>query len=458
MSLKDEINFVGTEVPVSPGKGASAPLRLDLTSDATTESNTATEVPTPNQAPLKIEVQEETDGRFDRFKLIRWWDQEKLRNAKVLVIGAGALGNEILKNLALLGIGNVLVVDLDNIENSNLSRSVLYRAQDNGTPKAVAAARASREIYPDQKTHALVANAVYDIGMGVYRWADVVIGGLDNREARLAINRACLRLNKPWIDGAIETIQGTARVFTPDSPCYECTMSDTDWRLLQMRRSCNLLSRAEMAGGKTPTTPTISSIIAGVQAQEAVKLLHGLPTIAGKGWVFDGFSTEAYTVEFQRKEDCLSHDPLDNILELDVGAGDITLRELLEQVRQELGPKAELELPRDVLHKLVCPKCKQEEEMFVSLGRVRAEAAWCPACKRDGNDVRREVVTFYKIRGGESFLDKTPADIGVPPFDVLIGRSSQESGAQSRSIGLELSWDAEKVLGPLWDGPALEWT
>jgi len=63
------------------------------------------------------------------------------------------------------------------------------------------------------------------------------MGGLDNREARLSINRACLKVGRPWIDGAIEQIQGTARVFTPDGPCYECTMSDTDWRLLQMRRS-----------------------------------------------------------------------------------------------------------------------------------------------------------------------------------------------------------------------------
>src|SRR5882757_6124884 len=149
------------------------------------------------------------EDRFHRFKLIGWWDQQKLSAAKVLVIGAGALGNEIIKNLALLGVGNVLVVDLDTVENSNLSRSVLYRAKDNGTPKAVAAARAAREIYPDQRIHALVANAVYDLGMGVYRWADVVIGGLDNREARLSINRACLKFNKPWIDGAIEHIQGT---------------------------------------------------------------------------------------------------------------------------------------------------------------------------------------------------------------------------------------------------------
>src|SRR5215208_6083881 len=70
--------------------------------------------------PLKIDVASEQDDRFHRFRLIRWWDQQKLARAKVLVIGAGALGNEILKNLALLGIGNVLVVDLDNVENSNL--------------------------------------------------------------------------------------------------------------------------------------------------------------------------------------------------------------------------------------------------------------------------------------------------------------------------------------------------
>src|SRR5436305_667319 len=155
-------------------------------------------------------------------------------------------------------------------------------------------------------------------------------------------SRSC-PLSRPWFDGAIEQIQGTARVFTPDGPCHECTMSDADWRLLQMRRSCNLLSRSEMAGGKTPTTPTISSIIAGVQSQEAVKLLHGLPTIAGKGWVFDGFGSESYTVELQRIEDCLSHDPLDGVIELDAGVNHITLREFPEEARQELGAGAGLE-------------------------------------------------------------------------------------------------------------------
>ena len=160
------------------------------------------------------------NDRFHRFSLIGWWDQSKLRNAKVLVVGAGALGNEIIKNLALLGIGNLFVADLDLIENSNLSRSVLYRAKDNGSPKAKVAAERAKEIYPDMNVHYFNGNVLYDLGIGVYRWADVVLGGLDNREARLSINRNCWKLNKPWIDGAIEQISGVARVFAPDGPSF----------------------------------------------------------------------------------------------------------------------------------------------------------------------------------------------------------------------------------------------
>src|SRR5690348_2644556 len=270
--------------------------------------------------PLKITAKDAaaaSDDRFHRFGLIPWWDQKKLAAAKVLVIGAGALGNEIVKNLALLGVGNLLIADMDRVENSNLSRSILYRESDNGAFKAEIAARSARDVYPGIRTQAFIGNVVYDLGLGVFRWADVVIGGLDNREARLAINRACWKVNRPWIDGAIEQIQGTARVFAPDGPCYECTMSETDWKLLQMRRSCNLLSRPEMEGGRTPTTPTISSIIAGVQCQEAVKLLHGLQTITGRGWVFDGLSTDSYKVEYQRKPNCYSHETLEEIVSLD---------------------------------------------------------------------------------------------------------------------------------------------
>ena len=138
----------------------------------------------------------ENDGRFARFELMGWWDQERLASARIVVIGAGALGNELLKNLALLGIGNVFVADLDNIENSNLSRSVLYREADCGRPKAEVAAERARDIYPEMRVQSFVGDVVHDLGLGIYRWADVILGGLDNREARVAINQSTARAGK----------------------------------------------------------------------------------------------------------------------------------------------------------------------------------------------------------------------------------------------------------------------
>jgi adenylyltransferase/sulfurtransferase len=398
--------------------------------------------------PLHISAEEAGADRFERFRLIEWWDQAKLAEARVLVVGAGALGNEIIKNLALLGVGRtggVLIADMDRIENSNLSRSILYRESDNGRHKAEVAARAAREIYPDMKSRAFCGNVVYDLGLGAFRWADLVLGGLDNREARLAINRACFKLNKPWIDGAIEQIQGTARVFAPGGACYECTMGQTDWTLLAARRSCNLLSRSQMEGGKVPTTPTIASLIAAVQCQEAIKLLHGMDAMTGRGWVFTGLSNDSYQVEFQRKAECYSHDPLEEIIALNERAETLTAGALLNEARSRLGPSVHLELLRDVLHKLVCTNCRREQEMFISLGRVSEKEGPCPHCQAE----QREVVTFHRIDGSEAFLDRPLARIGVPPWDIITAR------AGDRAIGFELAADAPAVLGEAW-APEIE--
>lgn len=379
------------------------------------------------------------DDRFHRFSLIGWWDQARLQRANVLVIGAGALGNELIKNLALLGIGNIFIADLDSVENSNLSRSVLYRESDNGKSKAEVAAAAARSIYPRINARAFHGDVVNELGLGVFRWADIVLGGVDNREARLAINRNCWKVNRPWIDGAIEQIQGCVRFFAPDGPCYECTMSERDWKILQARRSCNLLTKSEMEGGRTPTTPTISSIIAGVQCQEAVKYLHGLPTISGRGWVFDGLSGDSYTVEYQRKDECYSHDILDEVISLDAEASALTVADVVRRAREVLGPNATVEFAREMIEKFVCPHCASEEMVFRSASRVHASQALCPLC----SDVRRDVVTFFRVTGGESFVDRTLAEIGVPPYDIVFGVNEE------RLVGFELSGDARSVLGDL---------
>ena len=385
------------------------------------------------------------NDRFSRFRLIGWWDQEKLRSARVLVIGAGALGNEILKNLALLGFANIVVVDLDSIEASNLSRSILYRASDVGRHKADVAADAYRNIFPEAHVHSITADVVHGLGLGLFAWADVVLAGLDNREARLWINRACWKMNKPWIDGAIEGINGVARLFMPGQPpCYECTLGETDWAILNKRMSCNLLALESDTEGKVATTPTISSIIGGLQVQEAVKLLHGLPVLAGKGFIFEGLNHTSYKVEYTENADCMSHYTFSEVMRLNEASHDLTLAQLLARARRELGSQeAILEFSRDVIHKLVCPGCGEEEELFAAVGTVPYAQG---KCSRDGQ--MRAVVTAHGYSGTETFGDRTLDQLGLPLFDVFTARSAE------REIAYLIAGDEKQVMGQLASGAA----
>ncbi len=380
------------------------------------------------------------EDRFSRFRLIGWWDQEKIRSARVLVIGAGALGNEILKNLALLGFVNIVVVDLDSIEASNLSRSILYRAADVGRAKAEVAAEAVRNILPEAQVQPITGDVVHGLGLGLFNWADVVLAGLDNREARLWINRACWKMNRPWIDGAIEGINGVARAFLPGRPpCYECTLGETDWAILNKRMSCNLLALEASSEGKVATTPTISSIIAGLEVQEAVKLLHGLPVLAGEGFIFEGLNHTSYKVEYTENEACMSHYTLAEVVELRESSRRLTLEQLLGRARQDLGATdATLEFSRDVIHKLACAGCGAEEEVFAAVGAVPYARGKCPKCGQ-----MRAVITAHSYSGQEPYGKLTVEQVGLPPFDVFTARSAE------REVAYLIAGDKAAVLGPL---------
>lgn len=360
------------------------------------------------------------EDRYSRLRLIPWWDQERLKNATVMVVGAGAIGNELIKNLALLGIGRILIFDMDGIENTNLTRSVLYRAKDVGRYKAEVAAERAMEINPDVKAKAFIANIIDDVGLGVFRRMNVVLGGLDNREARLSINQSCYKVDKPWIDGAIEALNGFARVFIPGhGACYECTMTETDWMLINKRKSCALLTHEQMAEGKIPTTPTSSSIIAGIQVQEMLKLLHGnrdLPTLAGKGYVFNGLTHDSYVVEYQEKADCMSHDTYEKIIEKDWSVRTMTLSELLSIVRTDLGEKAVVDFDRDIATVAKCT-CGESKDLYTPVHKLKGEMLICPKC---GNQMSFD--SFHSVNGTEEFLDKTLFEIGIPLLHIVGGR------------------------------------
>ena len=379
------------------------------------------------------------EDRYSRLRLITWWEQEKIQAAKMLVVGAGALGNEILKNLALLGFRNVVIVDLDAIEVTNLSRAVLFSEADLGKSKATAAAAAMARISPGTRALPLQLNVLSQVGLGVFDWADVVLGGLDNREARLWLNRSCWRMNKPFVDGAIEGINGVARVFLPGRPpCYECTLGEVDWQILQHRLACNLLTRAEMEGGKVPTTPTIASIIGGIEVQEAIKLIHSVNTLSGEGFVFEGLNHTSYRVAYTENPDCMSHHTHEDVVRMDQCSRDLTLRELWQRAQREIGGEVVLEFSREVLHKLACARCGTEEEVFAAVGSVAYERGRCPSCGE-----MRSVEATHSYSGTEGFGERRLNELGLPLFDVFVARNEERERAYL------MAGDAPEVLAHL---------
>jgi molybdopterin/thiamine biosynthesis adenylyltransferase len=389
---------------------------------------------------VTVEAHDLREDRYSRLRLIPWWDQNKIATAKILVVGAGALGNEILKNLALLGFRDVVIVDLDRIEESNLSRAVLFRSSNVGQYKATAAADGFNNIAIDGRARAIIGNILQDSGLGLFGWADIILAGLDNREARLFINRSAWKMNRPWIDGAIEGINGVTRVFLPGvPPCYECTLGEVDWQLLERRMSCNLLLREANVEGKVATTPTISSIIAGIQVQEAVKLLHAMPTLHGQGFVFEGLNHTSYRVDYTANPDCMSHHTLERIVSLPNRSSDLRLTDLWDRACRELDSReVTLEFSRDIVQTLSCSVCGTTEEKFVPVGRLSFEQGRCP---KDG--AMRTVKTIHSFSGTESLGSRSVDQLGLPLFDVFTARAGE------KEISYLMAADQELSLGTL---------
>ncbi len=353
--------------------------------------------------------------RLGTFEFISWWEREKVRDAKVMVVGAGALGNEVIKNLALMGIGSLYIVDFDNVEAANLSRSILFREKDSGREKAQLAAARAVEINPDVRVQYLHGDVTTDIGLGVFRRMDVIVGCLDNREARLAVNRFAYWMNKPWVDGAIQELLGLVRVFVPgDGACFECTLTEQARRDLSLRYSCPLLARQNVLLGKVPTTPTIASIIGAMQSQEALKLIHKMPVEAGQVLHFNGYTNFMHSTAYLPDPNCESHWIYGDVIELPLRAEVNTLRDLLNVARADLGSDAILELDQEFVLSLNCMNCNTVEHILKPMSQVSFEAGHCPTC-----GLMREVDLTHSIRGDEDFLDRTLLSAGVPPLHVV---------------------------------------
>lgn len=316
------------------------------------------------------------EDKYHRQKAITWWDQERLSNSHVLVVGAGALGNEIVKNLTLVGVGQISIVDMDQIEHTNLARCVFFREGDEKKYKSEVLAVAAAKLNPDVKTKAYNCS-VQKLGDAFLDQFDLVVAGLDNREARIWLGAAIRRLGKYWVDGAIEGLMGKAQTFTPGGPCYACTMTSKEWEIVSKRKSCALLGKDEILAGHTPTNATTSSVIAGVQTQEAIKHLAGredMSALKDKIWRFFGDQMDSFNSVVDIDPECIYHDDVVSIsqhIELPT-----SLATLLGDLKVSSG--GYLSFFNDFVHIGGCLKCNSQDKVgFADLMKGKGS---CPSC------------------------------------------------------------------------------
>ena len=276
------------------------------------------------------------------------FDQRRVADARIMVVGCGALGNEVLKNLALLGVGHITLVDFDVVEAGNLSRSVLFSKSDAAAHglKVEAAAARLRAMNPALEVQTICGDIAYDVGLGTVRRQDVVVGCVDSRWARYCINRLCMRAGVAWVDGGIGELEGTARVFVPGRNCYACNLGPKGLAELARRMPCAGVIRRQVAAGSAPTSVITASVIGAVEAQEALKIVDGerlergeMTSLCGRMFYYDGQHLTTRTVDFEAWDaDCGAHDRWEPIGATAVTA-DWTVGEALRRIGLELGAK-----------------------------------------------------------------------------------------------------------------------
>nr|WP_221376927.1 adenylyltransferase/sulfurtransferase MoeZ [Actinoplanes polyasparticus] len=220
--------------------------------------------------------------------------QKRLKNSKVLVVGAGGLGSPALLYLAAAGVGTLGIVDFDTVDESNLQRQIIHGVSDIGRPKAESAAASIREVNP--LVNVVIHNTALDVDnvKEIFSQYDLIVDGTDNFATRYMVNDAAVLLGKPYVWGSIYRFDGQASVFWEEhGPCYRCLYPEPPPP--GMVPSC-----AE--GG---VLGVLCASIGSIQVNEAIKLLTGIgEPLVGRLMVYDALEMEYRKIKVRKDPNC----------------------------------------------------------------------------------------------------------------------------------------------------------
>lgn len=365
------------------------------------------------------------------YTLLSWFKKEKVKDARVLVAGAGALGNEVVKNLALFGVGHIYVVDFDQIEISNLTRSILFREEDayNHSFKADIVAKRAMEINPQIKVTPIVGNLFSEVGFGLYNSVDVVIGCLDSRIARYQLNRLCMRAGKTWIDGSIENMTGAVRVYAPGKSCYECGLSREEFNNIMLRTGCADVVRTQGKAGRIATTPISASIVGAMQVQEAMKVIHQeegqetpFKTLEGKMLRYEGLTNSMNIYKFASwKSSCPAHERWDKITQgIELSATN-TVAQVLKKLKDALNVNVvEINMRNNkFIDQIISDHPEKEFEVMIPESKLDAYIKQNEELRKLSYRTLFHKHFYENIDKSFPYKNLTLQQIGIPLYDVI---------------------------------------
>jgi len=253
----------------------------------------------PEVPVTKPELFSETElNRYARHIVLReigGLGQKKLKEARVLVVGAGGLGSPALLYLAASGVGTIGIIDDDIVENSNLQRQVIHTDDAIGTPKVISAMGAMKAQNPYVTVRPFHRRLEAEDAADLIAEFDLVLDGTDNFDTRYLVNRVCAEQQKPLISGALSQWEGQLSVFDPanGTPCYQCVFPEAP--------ADGLAPSCSEAGVIGP----LPGVIGTMMAAEAIKVITGAGhALRSEMFIFDALYGESRKIGLKPREDC----------------------------------------------------------------------------------------------------------------------------------------------------------
>lgn len=227
--------------------------------------------------------------RYDRqIILLGVENQKRLKDSRILVVGAGGLGSAALNYLAVAGIGNIILIDNGIVELSNLNRQILYSEEDLGKPKAKIACEKLRKLNPEINIECLEDTFTYELGEELIKKVDIAIDALDSWEPRFILNKLCVKYRKPFVHAGIEGWYGQiTTIFPGKGPCLYC------------------LIRKARSREKIPVIGVTPGVLGVLEAAEAIKVILGIgEPLIGRLLIVDLYTMDFKIIAIKRDPNC----------------------------------------------------------------------------------------------------------------------------------------------------------